>query len=324
MCLISVIIVNWNGRHYLQECLDSVLAQTIEDFEVIVVDNGSSDDSAEFVKSNYCGVKLIGLTENLGFTGGNLAGYEVSKGQFIALLNNDTRVDSRWLEALAEKMQSQSEIGICASRVIIDGTNLIDSAGDILTTAFSGTKVGHRQPSDLFGESQVVHGGCAAAILYRRSMLDQIGFLDDDFFFNHEDTDLNMRAWLAGWKCVYVPDAIVYHKVSGSVGHLSARTVYYFSRNSLWVMVKNIPLSLIILCLPQRVIYELASFIYYCLINGRYRSYVNGKYDAIKGIPRMWRKRKHMAGNLKLTNSEIFGGLMPVTSYLYNRLKHQA
>jgi hypothetical protein len=320
MCLVSVIIVNWNGRHFLQECLDSVLTQGFADFEVIVVDNGSSDGSSEFIRNNYHSVKLVCLAENRGFTGGNLAGYDVALGQYIALLNNDTQVDGAWLKSLVGIMQTQPDVGICASRIIIDGTNLIDSAGDMMTTAFSGTKVGHRQPASLYEESRTVHGGCAAAILYRKCMLDQIGFLDDDFFFNHEDTDLNMRAWLAGWKCEYVPEAVVYHKVSGSIGHLSAGTVYYFSRNSLWVLIKNIPLPVMFLCLPQRILYEAASFVYYCLMHGQWRSYVRGKYDAIKGIPKMWRKRKQYSVNRKLKNREILRSLLPITRYIFERI----
>lgn len=321
MCLVSVIIVNWNGRHFLRECLDSVLAQNFADFEVIVVDNGSSDDSIEFLRENYRTVRLVCLSENRGFTGGNVAGYAIAQGRFIALLNNDTRVDCNWLKHLVGAIETNPDIGICASRIIIDGTDLIDSAGDIMTTAFSGTKEGHRQPSAHFGESRIVHGGCAAAILYRRSMLDQIGFLDDDFFFNHEDTDLNLRAWLAGWKCLYVPEAIVYHKVNASVGVMSDFGVYHFARNTVWVWVKNLPIGFMVRSLPQRVIYELSSFVYFCLVKGKWRPFWRGKYDALRGIGKMWRKRKDILPLVRLRYGDVADELIPIGKYLLHRLK---
>lgn len=320
MCEVSIIIVTWNGRQFLKDCLDAVMAQTITNFEVIVVDNGSSDDSVNFVRENYQNVKVLPLDENRGFTGGNCAGYEVAKGRFIALLNNDTRVEPAWIEELIRAMQTHPEVGICASRIIIDGTELIDSAGDLFTTAFSGTKVGHLQRSSLFGKTHEVHGGCAAAILYRRSMLEQIGFLDDDFFFNHEDTDLNLRAWLAGWRCQYVPSAIVYHKVSASIGELSEKGVYFFSRNTEWVWLKNVPLSLMFYHLPHRLLYELASFCYFCILNGQWKPFFLGKLDAFKKLTVMRSKRIQVQRLIKRQTVEIKSRLIPVTGYFLNRL----
>lgn len=321
MCDVSVIIVNWNGQQYLKNCLESVLAQKFTEFEVIVVDNGSSDDSVNFIRENYQTVRVVCLDENRGFTGGNCAGFEVAEGQFIALLNNDTCVESDWLGSLVNAMREQPAVGICASKIIIDGTNLIDSAGDLFTTAFTGTKVGHKQSANLFNKPRNLHGGCAAAILYRRSMLDIIGFLDDDFFFNHEDTDLNMRAWLAGWKCIYVPEAIVHHKVSASVGHLSAKTVYFFSRNSEWVWLKNVPWPLIIQLLPQRLMYEIFSFLYYGVASGHLIAFIKGKFDAAKKIGCMLRKRKNVQQNIRLSRNEMLVGLIPINRYLWERFR---
>lgn len=319
---VTLIIVNWNGRQYLQDCLDSVLDQTYTDFEVIVVDNGSSDDSVCFIRENYPQVKIVCLDENLGFTGGNIAGFEVAQGQFIALLNNDTRVEQDWLGELVNAMRARSDLGICASKIVIDGTNLIDSAGDCFTTAFTGTKIGYKQPASLFGEPRSVHGGCAAAILYRRSMLEQIGFLDDDFFFNHEDTDLNIRAWLAGWKCAFVPQAVVHHKVSGSIGHLSARTVYFFSRNNEWVWLKNIPLTLMVRLLPARILYELFAFLYYGILSGQLGAFLRGKIDAIKNIRRVLAKRKDIQRLVVISQGEMLRHLEPISGYLINRVKN--
>jgi GT2 family glycosyltransferase len=320
MCEASVIIVNWNGRQYLQSCLDAVMSQSFVDFEVILVDNGSTDDSVQFVRAHYGEVRIVQLAENLGFTGGNHAGLDVASGQFIALLNNDTRVEPGWLGSLINGMKSHADVGICASRIIIDGTDRIDSIGDRFTTAFTGTKIGHQKSAHIFDTAQPVQGGCAAAILYRRSMLNQIGFFDDEFFFNHEDTDLNLRAWLSGWKCIYVPDAVVHHKVSASVGELSATTVYYFSRNNEWVWIKNVPLGLMIRYFPQRVLYELASLFFYGFRSQMLRPFLKGKIDALWKIPAMLAKRRAIQRSKIITSQEISNNLMPLTDYLYERL----
>ncbi len=316
----TLIIVNWNGRQFLKDCLDAVMAQTFTDFEVIVVDNGSSDDSVNFIRENYPCVKIVCLDENRGFTGGNCAGFEVAQGHFIALLNNDTRVEPAWLGELVSVMHAQPDVGICASKIIIEGTELIDSVGDLFTTAFSGTKVGHLQSASLFDPPHEIHGGCAAAILYRRSMLEKIGFLDDDFFFNHEDTDLNLRAWLAGWRCQYVPAAIVHHKVSASIGELSEKGVYYFSRNSEWVWLKNVPLYLMIFYLPHRILYEIASFSYFCILKRRWLPFFRGKRDAMKKLLVMLHKRRQVQRLIVRHGSEIQGRLVPLRSYFLKRL----
>lgn len=319
MCEISIIVVNWNGVSYLPGCLESVMNQSYRDFEVIVVDNGSSDNSTAYIKEYFPQVIVLSLDSNRGFTGGNLAGYEVAKGRYIALLNNDTRVDKNWLEQMVITMKSDPAVGTVACRIIVDGTDMIDSAGDIFTSAFTGTKVGHFQPSRQYEQSRTVHGGCAAAILYRKSMLDEIGFLDDDFFFNHEDTDLNLRAWFCGWKCTYVPTAVVYHKVSATVGKLSDMGVYYFSRNNEWVWLKNVPFGLMFRFLPQRLLYEFTSALYFCG-NGKWKPFIKGKLDALKSFNHVLKKRKKIQSLIKLPYSQIAHDLSPISSYLRSRL----
>jgi len=319
MCLISVIIVNWNGKQYLRDCLDAVLGQDFSTFEVILVDNGSSDGSVLFVQNNYPSVKVVQLMENRGFTGGNIAGFSVANGDFIALLNNDTRPEKGWLVALHRGMVSDSRIGICSSKIVIEGTGRIDSIGEHFTTAFTGTKLGNLQSCQEFSSPMFVHGACAAAALYRRKMLDDIGFLDNDFFFNHEDTDLNLRAWLAGWKSLFLPDAIVHHKVSASIGKLSAETVYYFSRNNEWVWLKNVPLRLMVRYLPQRMFYEITSFVFYGIKSGKFFPFLKGKLDALKRAPVMIGKRRAVRKIIRISSQEIATELMPITLYVRER-----
>ncbi len=319
--VVSIIIVSWNGRHLLESCLDSVFNQKFHDFEVILVDNGSSDGTSEYIRSNFSDVRLVALSENRGFTGGNNKGLQHAKGSFVVLLNNDATLNEDWLDIMVSSMKSDAGLGSCASKIIIEGTDVLDSVGDIFTTAFTGSKVGEFQKESNFMETLIVAGPCAAAAMYRRSMIEQIGFFDDDFFLNHEDTDLNMRAWLAGWRCRYVPSAIAYHKVSTSIGKLSDTSVYYFSRNSLWVWGKNVPLLLMIRFLPQRLLYEINSFINFCLIHGKWFPFLRGKYDAVRGISAILRKRREVKKLRKLTNDQIVRELLPVTRYLVQRLR---
>lgn len=321
---VSIIIVNWNGRSLLDECLSSLDAQTYRDFEVILVDNGSQDDSLAFVRARFPSVITVALESNRGFTGGNIAGYQVAKGDYIVLLNNDATLCERWLEYMLDALESDHRIGLCSSKIIIAGTSLIDSAGDTFTSAFTGTKVGELVDESRFTVRTFVPGACAAAVIYRREMLNDIGFLDDDFFLNHEDTDLNMRAWLGGWLCLFVPEAVVHHKVSASIVALSDTAVYFFARNNEWVWIKNVPLKFIICNLPQRILYECASFGYFCLLEGKWRPFLRGKIDAILGMPAMLRKRKTVQSLVRLTDAQIKSSLVPVIDYLKTRLKISA
>ncbi len=319
---VSIIIVNWNGRFLLQECLDAILRQTYPHYEIILVDNASSDDSVCFVRDHYPLVKILPLPENTGFTGGNIAGLREASGEMIVLLNNDAVLTERWLETMVDALRSDPAIGFCSSKIIIAGTDRIDSVGDTFTSAFTGTKMGEYEPADLYVQRCLVPGACAAAAIYRRILFERIGFLDDDFFFNHEDTDLNLRAWLAGWKCLFVPEAIVYHRVSASVGELSDKGVYYFSRNNVWVWIKNVPLGIMLRHLPQRFLYELSSFAFFCLLKRKWKPFMKGKIDALRKIGLMLEKRKKVQKLVKLPEHDIVDNLMPISKYLLKRLKH--
>jgi len=320
--LVSIIIVNWNGLELLQECLDAIQRQTYTNHEIILVDNASHDCSVDYVCANYPQVIIIPLSENTGFTGGNIAGFHEAGGELIVLLNNDAVLTECWLEEMVSSLASDESVGFCSSKIIIKGTDKIDSVGDTFTTAFTGTKMGEYESETNYNARRYVQGACAAAVIYKREMLDKIGFLDEDFFFNHEDTDLNLRAWLSGWKCLFVPEAVVYHKVNASVGKLSDTGVYYFSRNNVWVWIKNTPAGFIFRFLPQRIIYELSSFAFFCIVKKMWGPFFRGKIDAIKKIPIMLRKRKDIQGLVRLSRVEIESGLMPISKYLMLRLLH--
>jgi GT2 family glycosyltransferase len=314
---VTFIVVNWNGEAYISACLDSIQSQTGTDFEIIVVDNCSSDNSVALIKDSFSGVTLVQLDRNHGFAGGNNRGYAYAKGEFIALVNNDAVLCPDWLRHMTAALRQVESLGCCASKVIIAGTDRIDSVGDHFTTAFSGTKEGEYEPAGNFTSRRIMHGVCAAAAIYRKSMLDEIGFFDEDFFLNHEDTDLNMRIWLAGWECLFIPEAAAYHQVNRSIGTMSDTSVYHFSRNTVWAWIKNTPTRFLFTHLPQRLLYELFAGILFCLIHGKWRPYCKGKFDALRGLPRMFRKRPTV--RRCLSPEQITRDLQPITFYLVRR-----
>jgi GT2 family glycosyltransferase len=294
----SVIVVNYNRRDDTLDCLKALDAQSFEDFEVIVVDNGSSDNSVEeirkFKEANSLShpVRIFSLTDNKGFASANLAGLVQSKAEYIALLNNDTEPGAQWLQRLVNAMDANPEVGICATKMIATGTGLIDSAGDGYSSLLKGFKRGEGRPKYFYDKAGYVFGACAGAALYRRRMIDHVGFLDEDFFLLHEDTDLNLRAQIAGWKILYVPDAIVYHKVSSSIGRMSDLAVYYTLRNGEFVRIKNIPFPVFLRHLPGYVLGMAAEIVYFGVRHGKWGLYYRAKKDAMRNLTGMLAKRK--------------------------------
>ena len=250
--LISVIIVNWNGKEYLPACLDSLLEQSCTEFETIVVDNGSHDGSLELLHNSYPWVQVVPLSVNTGFASGNNAGFDVSTGKYIVTLNNDTTVDRSWLAELIAPVEADSLVGMVASRICaFDAPDKIDSLG--VSICPDGMSRGSRRLarfSELsLAKTEDILLPSACAALYRRKMIDEIGFFDDDFFAYCEDTDLGLRGRLAGWQAVLARDAVVHHRYSCSGGAFSPFKLYLVERNHFWVALKCFPLSML-LALP--------------------------------------------------------------------------
>lgn len=289
--MISVVIPNYNGKHYLERCLSSLLAQTYEDFEVILVDNGSWDGSSEYVEESFPEVRIVRNEENLGFAGGVNSGIRQARGELILTLNNDTKADKEFIKSLAMAMDSDGKVGMCASKMLFcDGR--INSAGICISRSGAAWD---RAMAELdegqYDEVEEVFGPCAGAALYRKEMLDEIGLFDEEFFAYMEDVDLAFRGQLAGWKCLYVPSAVVYHVHSGTAGFRSDFSVYYGNRNVIWYAVKDFPARILITSLPWVVGRNLLVIPYYAL-QGQGRTILRSKIDAVRGIPCMLRKRK--------------------------------
>ena len=304
--MISVIIVNWNGRKLLSECLDGLRQQAYKQFCTILVDNGSTDGSIDFVSQNYLEVSVIGLSKNFGFATGNNIAIKRAKTKYIALLNNDAVPHQMWLQRLLEALESHPAAGFAASKMVFyDNPAIIDRAGDAYTRAGTGLLRGRAKPASSYDKQEWIFGACAGAALYRTRMLHDIGLFDEDFFLLYEDVDLSFRAQLKGYKCLYVPEAVVYHKASSSIVYDSPISVYYSHRNLEWVYIKNMPAALILKTIFPHIIYDIAAFFYFGA-NGRIKEYTKAKWDALKGLKRALEKRRHIQDNRKVDDDYIW------------------
>lgn len=245
MARVAVVIPNWNGARLLEGCLSSLRRQTFRSFETIVVDGGSEDGSAELVRASFPEARLLELGENRGFAAAANAGIRASSSELVALLNNDTEQDPGWLEALVRAADAHPEAGMFASKLLdFRDRRYLDGAGDAIRLSGLPYRLGHgERDRGQFDRPAYVFGACGAAALYRRRMLDEIGLFDEDFGSYCEDADLSFRAQLAGHRCLYVPEAVVYHVGSASTGgKRSATATRLGTRNSLLLLAKNLPL----------------------------------------------------------------------------------
>lgn len=303
---VSVIIANWNGKHLLDDCLEAMRRQTFRDFEVILVDNGSSDGSVDYVRGTFPEVKVVALAQNRGFTGGNLAGYEVAGGRLIALLNNDTEAHENWLAAIHAYSLRYPNAGSFASKMMyFDDRERIENCGFDLSLSGATADLGRNvMDGPAWMVPREVFGACGGAAAYRRSMLEDIGFLDPDFFAVYEDVDLSFRAQLRGYRCIYVPTAVVFHRLRATLGARSERQVFYSQRNIELVYFKNMPMDLILRSMPQRILYELGAAIHFIRL-GYASAFLRAKVSALKHFPALLRKRHKTQKKRTLASAQL-------------------
>jgi len=215
-----VIVVNWNGKRFLDDCLTALERQTYPNFGVILVDNGSTDGSVEFVRERFPRVDILGLPENVGFAGANNRAMTQAlsgRAQYIALLNNDTKADERWLEHLVRVMESGKDIGICASKMLrMEDPHILDATGHIFRKGRISER-GHGEVDAHQYDDQIdIVGACAGACLYRREMLEEIGLFDERYGSYYEDAELSWRAYNRSWRARFVPESMVLHHRGGT------------------------------------------------------------------------------------------------------------
>ena len=318
---ISVVVVNLNRRELLARCLESLWRQTFSNFEVVVVDNGSTDGSMEFLRAiNEPRLRIVSLTSNKGFAGGCNAGISVAKGRHIATLNNDAEADQRWLEELVVGIESDKSVGMCASKILFDNDRKrIDKAGHLIYRDGLNHGRGSGQPDrGQFDQREEVLFPDAAAALYRREMLEVIGLFDEYFFAYGDDADLGLRGRLAGWKCLYIPTAVVYHVHSATAGEFSPLKAFLIERNRIFVAVKIFPFSLLLISpffTAVRLAYHAYGSIFMIGSSGQYAAecshtrlalmMLKAYWSGLKLFPEMWRSRRKIRRLARLTDRDF-------------------
>jgi len=310
--LVTVIIVNWNGRHLLEDCLGSLSKISYKNLEIIFVDNASEDNSVAYVKKNFPKVRLIQNTTNLGFAEGNEVGFKKSKGEAILLLNIDTIVEKNIIDALIETLYSDENIGAVQPKIVMyPKKNLIDSVGSFFMLNGDLYHYGREKDSNLskYNKEMDIFSAKGACVLFRREILDKIGLFDKDYFAYFEDTDLSMRILLAGYRVVYTPKTVVSHKGGATAKQMLPSYIQFHSyKNRLCTYIKNLSFKYLCRVIPLTIIiYQCASTIF--ILKGR----VDISWAIQKAI--LWNiayikqtlhKRKYIQKNIRVVKDDSF------------------
>ncbi|MBD3413419.1 MAG: glycosyltransferase [Candidatus Aminicenantes bacterium] len=298
---VSFIIVNWNGEDTISECLDSVASQTYTDHEVILIDNHSSDRSLDMARKNHRLDKVLALERNYGFAEANNKGLRQASGDYIALINNDTILEKDWLEKAMSVFQSSEHKNLAsvATRIIqYHRRDVIDSAGVEyygLGACWDYKNLPKNSPR--VNKQRQVFGACAAAAVYKKDVIDRIGFFDPEYFIYFEDTDLAFRLRLYGYTCVYEPQAVCYHYGARRSDRKNKFFIEYGRRNIEFLFVKNMQGPLFLKYLLSHCVYESVLFFFYLSI-GRAFSFLKAKTRALNQLGPLLRKRQKLKQDL--------------------------
>ena len=285
---ISIIVPNFNGKKFLKICFDSILNQNYSSYEIIIIDNGSSDGSVQYIYEKYPEFTLIQNKENLGFAAAVNQGIKASNADYIFLLNNDVELEQDSISNLLKCIEKDENIFAVSSMMIqYNDRSKMDDAGDEYTILGWTRKVGDGKSPDLYTAEREIFSACAGAALYRKSILDELGYFDENFFAYMEDVDISYRARIKGYKCVYCPEAVVYHFGSGTSGsRYNEFKIRLAARNNVYVPYKNMPLPQLIL----NGIFLLAGyFIKYIFFSrkGQGSIYLNGLKEGFNSLGKL-------------------------------------
>ena len=319
---VSILLLTWNSAAYLPRCLRCLQDQTFKNFEVVIIDNGSTDGCVDGIESRWPGLSLrvVRLSQNTGFTAGNNLGARLATGEWLALLNTDAFPEPTWLENLLRAVRHSQQYSFFASRQVsaID-SSLLDGDGDAYHVSGLAWRWGLGYPVNSRGlENREVFGACAAAALYKRDIFLQVGGFDEDLFSYLEDVDLSFRLRLMGHRCLYVADAVVYHIASASLGIASDFAIYHANRNLVWIWLRNMPGHLFWRFLPQHLLANLI-YIGYYLLRGRGRVSIRSKLDAARGLRRALEKRRQTQCQRVASDAEILTSMEHGWFEPYNR-----
>ena len=297
---LSIIIPNFNGKQFIKLCLDSIRKQDYSFYELIIVDNGSSDGSVEYINEYYPELTLIENKENLGFAAAVNQGIKSSSSEYVFLLNNDVELESDCVSNLLKCIEKDENIFAVSSKMVqYNDRNKMDDAGDEYTILGWTCKVGDGKSPDLYTSERETFSACAGAAIYRKDILDKLKYFDENFFAYMEDVDISYRARIWGYKCVYCPEAVVYHLGSGTSGsRYNEFKIRLAARNNVYVPYKNMPWPQLAL----NGIFLLAGyFIKYLFFfkQGQGSTYLNGLKEGFASLGKL---EKTKYENKNLTN----------------------
>ena len=303
---ISILVLNWNGERFLQRCLNAISAQTFRDFEVLVLDNASTDGSSEGIETAWPGFQIHRYEQNLGFAQGNNRGARFARGEWLVFLNNDAFPEPDWLLELVRAVRENPDFSFFSSRLLYaDQPDLVQSSGDIYNISGYAWPRDNNIPSEqAHHTTEEVFSPSAAAAMYRREAFIEAGGFDEEFSSHHEDVDLGFRLRLLGHRCLYVHSAVVLHIGSASFGRESDRTVYQVQRNVVWSFMTNMPGWLWWKYLPAHLFANLVFLVYYTL-RGQAGAVWKAKWDAARGLPGLHRKRMSIQHKRRVSLQEI-------------------
>lgn len=300
---IIVVIPNWNGADLIVDCLLSLQAQSFK-AHIVVVDNGSVDDSVDIIESKFPDIELIKLPANTGFSGGVNTGIKAAFDQgadAIALFNNDAVAHKKWLELLVETMGQDPGVGIVSCKQLRTDKKHLDSTGDFYSIWGTPFPRGRNQVDiGQYDEQQDIFSAPAGATLYRVDMLKDIGLFDERFFAYYEDVDISFRAQLAGWRVIYEPKAEVYHHVSATSSKLGSFTRYHATKNFYLLYAKNMPGWLYWKYLPRFTL-QAVRLAASSLLKGGFVPFLRGTLVAFWLTPHIIKERRRIQANRKVS-----------------------
>ena len=292
---LSIIIPNFNGKKFLKTCLDSIEKQNYLFYDVIIIDNASSDGSVEYIKENYPKLTLIQNKKNLGFAAAVNQGIKISSSQYIFLLNNDVELEPDCILNLLKCVEKDENIFAVSSKMIqCNNKGKMDDAGDEYTILGWTRKVGDGKSPDLYTAERETFSACAGAAIYKKSILDKIGYFDENFFAYMEDVDISYRARIWGYKCVYCPDAVVYHFGSGTSGSkYNEFKIRLAARNNVYVPYKNMPWPQLAVNLVFLLVGYFIKYLFF-IRQGQGSTYLNGLKEGFNSLGKLEKiKYKH-------------------------------
>jgi GT2 family glycosyltransferase len=293
---LTVAVLSYDGRHLLEVILPSLARQDFRDFEVVVVDNGSRDDTVAWLADRWPAVHVVSLPENVGVTAALNVCAAAGSGELVGLFNNDLELDPAALGELVAALDTHPEAGWAGPKLRdYSEREVLDGTGDVFTWAATGGRRGHgERDTGQYDEPRAIFGACGGAAVYRRRALEAVGAFDEDFFAFYEDVDWNLRAQLAGFSCRYVPSAVVYHMGSATIGRgLTDFTRYHLWRNTLWIVAKDLPAGAILRHLHQLALGQ-AMNLAVAVRDRKLGVWLRVWRDALRGLPGALRKRREV------------------------------